>query len=302
MMVKDIIWQEVGIPVGVGIGRTKVLAKIANRIAKKSHKAKGVVEILQPHYLECALKQVAIEDVWGIGRANAEKMRALGIKNSWQLREYKNEQTILKIFTKVGLQIKHELQEISCFPFNKPYEPKKEIMCSRTFGGTVTTIADLKQAVASYVSLAAEKLRSQNSVCQEISVFARTNPFNGSEQTYLFETKKLPTPTADTFKLIDYAFAMLEKNFSAGYAYKKAGVRLLDFYQSREYQLDFFAHHDTEKSLLLMHALDKINYREGEQTLQSAACGVSQIAFKMNRNYKSPRYTTSWNELLVIKN
>jgi DNA polymerase V len=300
-MMKEILLSHVGIPVGVGIGPTKVLAKAANRLAKKSKKSKGVVNLMEKKYQDVGLERIEIEDVWGIGRANSEKMRTLGIKTAKDLRDYKNENLIQSIFTKVGLQIKHELMGINCFPFNKPYEPKKEIMCSRTFGGTVTEFETLKESIANYVTDAAEKLRAQDSLCQGISVFARTNPFNQKEQYYLYESKKLETPTSHTLKLINVAIELLKLGFKQGYEYKKAGVRLIDFYSSIEYQLDLLKAHDSIEDIKLMNVVDLVNGKEGETVLKSAACGVSDKAWKMNRNFKSPRYTTSWEQLKVFQ-
>ncbi len=299
-MIKDRILQETGIPVGVGVGPTKVLAKAANRLAKKSKKAQGVVVLLDQKLQEVGLSRIEIEDVWGIGRANSQKMRSLGIRNALELRNYKNEVLIQKIFTKVGLSIKHELMGIECFPFNKPIEPKKEIMCSRSFGGTVDSKEALKEAIANFITDAAEKLRNQDSLCQGIQVFAQTNPFNGSPQYTMVETKKLLSPTSDTFKLIKIAMDLIDQGYRDEFSYKKAGARLIDFYNSHEYQLDFLSDQDSTESRNLMNAIDRINKKEGETILKSAACGVSNEAWRMNRNHKSPRYTTSWNELKVF--
>lgn len=299
-MIREKLLTNVGIPVGVGIGPTKVLAKAANRLAKKSKIAHGVVNLMEKRLQDVGLSRIEIEDVWGIGRQNSAKMRSLGIKTAKDLRDYTNEKLIQSIFTKVGLQIKHELMGINCFEFNKLYEPKKEIMCSRTFGGVITRLNDLKEVIANYVTDAAEKLRDQDSLCQEISVFARTNPFNESDQYYLYETKNLVTPTLDTFKLIKVAHELLEKGFKDGFEYKKAGVKIADFYNSYEYQLDLLSSEDSKRKIDLMKTMDKINAREGETIVKSAACGVSDEAFRMNRRMKSARFTTSWDELKIF--
>lgn len=294
---REIILQNIKIPTGVGIGPTKVIAKIANHLAKKSTKANGVVCLMDKKLQDIGLARVPIEDVWGIGRANSEKMKTLGIHTAKDLRDYKNERLIQKIFTKVGLQIKHELMGISCFPINVDVENKKEIMCSRTFGSSVYDLHVLKEAIASYVSNAAEKLRKQNSMCRSISVFARTNPFKNSEQFFLYEERKLVNPTCDTRKLVKYAFELLEKSFRPGFEYKKAGVKLSDFVAHNEYQLDLIEVGDTIKDFALMRAVDKINFLEGPELIKVAACGTNKKAWIMNRNFKSPRYTTSWAEL-----
>ncbi len=297
LKIKQRVEDHTAIPVGIGIGPTKVLAKAANRLVKKDKNCSGVLSLVDENIRSKYLSMLDIEDVWGIGSAGTSKMKALGIKTAQDLVNYKNEKLIQKIFTKVGLQIKHELMGINCFEFNKKTEPKKEIMCSRTFGGTLSSKEAIKQSIANYVTDAAEKMREQESFCQEISVFARTNPFNESAQYYLYETMKLDTPTLDTFKLIKAAHAAFDKGFREGYEYRKAGVKLTGFYNSVELQLDFFADHDSTKTVNLMQAIDAVNYREGETIVKSGACGVNNFAWKMNQDFKSKRFTTSWSEL-----
>lgn len=301
MFLKNIILQNVKIPTGVGIGPTKVLAKIANHLAKNSSKANGVVCLVDKKLQDIGLSRVSIGDVWGIGRANSEKMKNLGIYTARDLRDYKNEKLILKLFTKIGLQIKHELMGISCFPLNVDVEDKKEIMCSRTFGSSVYDISVLKEAIASYTSNVAEKLRKQNSMCRAISVFARTNPFKNTEQFFLYEERKLINPTCDTRKLVSCALQLLEKSFRDGYEYKKAGVKIFDFVGKGEYQLDLIENGDSIRDFSLMKTMDKINSFEGTETIRVAACGTNKEAWAMNRNLKSPRYTTSWNELFKFE-
>lgn len=295
--IKARVERDTAIPVGVGLGPTKVLAKAANRLVKKHAQFDGVLSLVEEKDRAKYLRNLDIEDVWGIGRANTVKMKALGIRSAQDLVAFKNEKQIQKIFTKVGLQIKHELMGIPCFEFNKPIEPKKEIMCSRTFGGTLEHIDSLKEVVANYVTDAAEKLRAQDSCCQELTVFARTNPFNETDQYFLHETIKIPTPTLDTRKLILFAHAALLKGFKEGYSYKKAGVRLSGFYTSCELQMDLLNENDSIETKELMKVIDKINSREGETILKSAACGVHEKAWSMNQDHKSPKYTTSWSEL-----
>lgn len=300
-LLKETIYQNVGIPVGVGIAPTKVLAKIANRIAKKSNKANGVVCLMDEKLQDIALKMTLVSDIWGVGQASAQKLAQLGIKTAYDFKVYNNEKLIQKIFTKVGLQIKHELMGMNCFPFSKKIEAKKEIMCSRTFGSTVTDLENLKKSIANYICNAAEKMRKQHSVCTELNVFASTNIFNHSEQFHLYEKMRLENPTCDSRKLINSAFFLLDKSFRIGYEYKKAGITLSNFFDSNQFQVNFFSPSDSTKDLKLMQVIDRINFLEGEGTIKIAACGTNDDAWAMNRRFKSPRFTTSWNELPVFK-
>ena len=291
--IQQTILKNIGIPVGVGIAPTKVLAKLANHIAKKSKLSGGVVNLMDVDFRMMAMKKVPVEEVWGIGRASSEKLHALGLHTVYDFATYKNEEHIQKILTKVGLQIKHELLGINCFSLGQDVEKKKEIMCSRTFGQSVFAKEHLKESIANYITNASEKMRRQDSLCSELSVFARTNPFKEGAQFYMYDRIKIQHPTRDTRKLIYFAFEMLEANFREGYEYKKAGVKLSGFFNTHEYQLDFFNTGDTLSDLKLMQVIDEINKREGEGTLKFAACGVDDKAWRMNRGHKSPRYLTS---------
>ncbi len=295
--IKHQVLLNVGIPVGVGIAPTKVLAKLANHVAKKSLKARGVVNLMSRKLQDAALAQVAIEDVWGIGRANSKKMYSLGIKTAKDLRDYKNEKLIQKIFTITGLQIKQELMGVECLDFHKKEAPKKQIMCSRSFAEEIHQMQDMREIISQYISDVAEKLRAQKSLCQVISVFARTSDFKADRRYSFYQNVILTHPTSNTFELIEAALAGLKQGFRTGFAYKKAGVCLGNFYPETEMQLDLFQNMQRLQNIKLMHVMDAINQRAGEMVLKSGACGVTDHGYRMNRNFKSPRYTTSWIDL-----
>lgn len=299
-LIKETVERNTGIPVGIGIGRTKVLAKIANRIAKKYPQTNGVYSVLKKDKLEKALDIVEIGDVWGIGRQNSIKFKTLGIRTAKNLRDYPNVKLIQTQFTKVGRMIQDELREISCFSINEESPPKKEIMSSRTFGAPVYEKVSLQEALASYASLACEKLRSQNSVCNEVEIYIRTNPFKDVAQYMRANSKKLDSATCDTRKIIRTTFELLDDIFINGYEYKKVGVRLMRIQDANEHQVSFFGGYDTEEDLILMKLMDKINAREGDETLKVAACGTNKQAWFMKQTQRSPRYVTGWSELLKI--
>jgi DNA polymerase V len=294
---KNRIFRETGIPVSVGIGRTKVLAKVANRIAKKSKKANGVVILDCDKFEEVALRSILVGDIWGVGTQSSKKLNLLNIKTAYDFKAYTNEKLIQKVLTKVGLQIKHELMGIGCFHFDSTPENKKEIMCSRTFGGSVFDKEVLKESIANYITNASAKMRNQSSLCIELSVFARTNPFREAPQFYMFEKTRMSNPTCDTRKLIKIAFALIDKGFRNGYEYKKAGVKLSGFFGVNEYQLDLLSEGDSIEDINLMRTIDKINQQIGSDKVRSAACGFDRRAWDMNRRFKSPRYFTCWEEL-----
>lgn len=294
------IQKDIGIPVGIGIAPTKVLAKLANRIAKKSKKANGVVVLDTKRLQDIALKMVKIEDVWGIGKQSSIKLKNLGINTAYDFKVYENEKHIQGLLTKVGLQIKHELMGISCLVLEQGIAKKKEIMCSRTFGKSVFDRNVLKESIANYITNAAQKMRTQKSHCTFISVFARTNPFKNTPQYYLFETYKLINPTSDTRALIKRAFNLLDRGFVDGVEYQKAGVKLSGLQDLGEFQLDFLCEGESHNSIELMKVVDRINLKMGEDKVRSMACGFDRKAWAMNRNHKSPRYLTNWDELFYF--
>jgi DNA polymerase V len=299
--IKSTVENHVGIPVCIGIAPTKVLAKIATKVAKKSTKAHGVVDISDPKLQDIALQMVAIEDVWGIGRANSIKFRNLGIKTAKDLKDYKNDRLIKKMFTKVGLQIKEELEGKPRFDINVTPEKKKQIMVSRTFGKAVHDIESLKQSVANYVSSACEKLRKQQSVCSGIEVFMRTDAHKNTPQYYGFDTQLILSATSDTRKVLQHAFAILNKIYRPGYAYRKAGVRLIHLVDKQYAQMSLLENPDTFKTEGLMASIDSINSRDGAGTAKLAACGVDNKAWAMNRNHMSERFVTGWSGLMKVK-
>lgn len=298
--IKETVERHTGIPVGIGIGRTKVLAKLANRIAKKDASTNGVYSVLSKKNLEYALGRVDIGDVWGIGRQSTIKMKILGIHKAIDLRNYRNEPLIQKQFTKIGRMIQDEMREISCFPLNNETPKKKEIVCSRTFGTPVYDLASLRESVACYASLACEKLRKQKSVCQEVEIFIRTNPFKEVAQYVRVAGGLLDSPSCDTRKIIRFAWALLDQIFINGYEYKKAMVKLSRIQDDNEHQVALFGETDTPLDLELMKVMDRVNAREGHDTLKIAACGVNKEAWYMKQVMKSQRFVSGWSELKKI--
>ncbi len=295
--IKNRVERLVGIPVSIGIGPTKTLTKVANHIAKKLEI--GVVDLTEKSEQDKALKEISIGKVWGIGRRGAFKMRSLGIKTAKDLRDYANGELIKKMFGKPGWQTKRELSAEACFKLELVAAPKKEIMCSRTFAGTLQKLEELQGAIASFVSNAAQDLRSQESICAEIGIFIITNRFDDQSFYRAQDSFQFLSATIDTRKLIKASFKILEKIYRPGYQYKKAGVYLSRLYSRQEYQLHLFENGDGAKNEQLMKIMDRINFKEGPNTIHSAACDIG--VWHMNRNFKSPRYLSSWSELPKVR-
>ncbi len=299
--IKRVVEANTGIPVSIGIATSKTLAKVANHIGKKDKSTKGVVSLLGTKERDIALERFAIDGVWGVGRQKAQQMKAMNIKTAKQLRDFKNDSLIQKLFTKVTRMTQDELRGISCFDLSLEVDKKKEIISSRTFGQPVFDLKSLRESVANYASLACEKLRKQDSVCSVVEVWIRTNPHKEIPQYYAIDSYKLSGQTADSKKIIKYAWQVLDKLYKQGYEYKKALVKLSGIRDRNQTQLALFDENDSDKSETLMRVIDLINKRDGHNTIRSGACGVDNKAWKMKQDLKSPRFVTGWSELPKAK-
>ena len=294
---KQRVRQCVGIPVAIGIGPTKTLAKVANRIAKKNAQYNGVLDITDHGQLDQLLGNFDVEDVWGIGRQSANKLRMRGILTARDLRDA-DDAWLRKRLTVTGLRTAMELRGISCIPLETACPDKKSIISSKSFGRPVTTLADMKEAVATYLSTAAEKLRGQGSAAGAIQVFISTNTFNPNQPQYAQSMMvSLPQPSSYTPALLKAAIHCLENIFRPGFQYKKAGVMLTEIAPAGCQQINLFSSIDTEKPEL-MAAVDRINQKWGRETVQLGTAGFVK-SWKMAQSHKSPAYTTNWSELPV---
>lgn len=297
--IKQKVYKDIHIPVSVGIAPTKVLAKIANHLAKKYDQTEGVVDLSNSRFHDKALSLVSVEDIWGVGRQSATKLRALGVKNAKDFRDFPNEKLIEKLFTKIGLQIKHELQGVACIPLELFAEKKKQIISSRTFGHPVYHIEELRESVANYITTAAERLRKQESVTTLLSVYLRTNPFKNTPQYYNIGSYSFTSGTSDTRKLIRAGFSILDQIYRPGFEYKKTGVLFNHLHDKSGVQLSLFDPGDSAKDDTLMQVIDQINKREGRNSVKWAACGIEN-RWSMARHFTSPCYTTRWSEIIRV--
>ncbi len=302
---KERVLQYTGLPVSVGIASTKCLCKIANEIVKHDQSYEGVLDLtaLKDEEVDTLLSNVAIKDVWGIGRKYADFLQNHGIMTARDLK-YADEQWIRKYLTVTGHRIVLELRGISCIPLEIVRPTKKGIMCAKSFGQEVKEYTELAEAVACYVARAAEKLRSQDSQAASLTVFVRTNHFNKEiphyENSYSI---RLSSPTAYTPDLIRSALKGLYAIFQEGLKYKKAGVMLSKITPLAHVQPDLFGDvslFDYYRKGRLMAVVDAINTIYGRDSLFFAVQGSSR-PWKMQQFKLSGRYTTQWSEILTIK-
>jgi DNA polymerase V len=299
--IRKTVKQWTGLPVSVGIAETKTLAKLANRVAKRTSDQDGVFDLLACRDRETLLSQVAVEEVWGIGPNYARLLTQHGITTALQLREA-DEHWIRRHMGVVGLRVVAELQGRSCLDLDVCPAPKQGITCSRTFGRAVSTLAEMEEAVSSYVSRAAEKLRGEGLAATVLIVFIMTNAFSEEPQYRNSMTCELPVGTDTTSELIRAALKGLRRIYRDGYRYKKAGVMCTALVPAGQVQpnlFDLFDQQNRPRSKRLMTALDAINDRWGAGTLQYASSGLTK-AWKTQCHRRSPAYTTNWDELPVV--
>ena len=290
---KDLL-HKTGIPVGVGIAPTKVLSKAANKIAKKN---KGVWVMNTEKEIDASLKNFPTKDIWGIGLASARKLAMLGINTALEFKMYKNDNLIQKLLTKTGREVQEELRGVSCLQMDE-VEDKKVIANTRSFGKDTYDKSELKEAIATFATKVAEKLRNQESVTYSLTVFIHTNAFKEYEQYYGSESHTFHSGTSDTVKIIKAALKVLDQIYRPGFGYKKGGVILNHIVPKNENQMNIFDPDPLDNESLSL-VLDAINDRFGPRTIKSAACGINQ-AWKLRADYISKRFTTDWNEILSI--
>ena len=300
-LMRQRIKQWTGLPVCVGVGPTKTLAKFANHLAKKNPEFDGVCDlhvIARPERLRW-MSGIEVGEVWGVGGRIARRLEVMGIHTVLDLRNASPKE-MRRHFGVVMERTCNELRGVSCLALDDIAEPKQQIMSSRSFGKPVETIEELRESVASYLSRAAEKLRKQKSVSAAVYVFIQTNRFNKDEQYHAGLTVPLHEPTDDTLTLTAAALTGLEKIYRSGYRYKKAGVMLMLLSDKHARQASIFDNLIvTQRSTELMRALDAINRDYGHGTVRSGVSGMTQRWAMRNEN-RSPRYTTRWDELPVV--
>lgn len=321
--IKSTVYQYTGIPVSVGIGPTKVLAKAANRIAKKM--GSGVFNLTDEKLREEMLATLKVGDLWGIGSRSAEKLNRIGLLTA---RDFKNasSRTVRDLLGVVGHRLQEELRGVSCLSLAHIAPDKKQMISSRSFGKPVFDLELLKEAVANHVTQLCERLREQKAGARMLQVFIHTNRFKDAPQYFKMSTQTLLSAENTTNVMIKVAFQGLEEIYRDGFEYKKCGVILNDILSTTPMQQSLFSYdadsggmsQACERNERMMEVLDHINAEMGSGTLKFAACGVQSshlrsgrltkkdpekeayLTWKAKNDFRSPRYTTAWDELLVI--
>jgi DNA polymerase V len=294
--IKQTTEKWTGIPVTVGIGRTKTLAKIAGRIAKKSARAKGVLDLTDSPHLEKALSMVPVEKIWGVGIRTAIKLKRIGIDTALDLKNTDVTQ-IRTMLGVVGVRTVYELRGMPCYALQDNPPANKSVCVSRMFGRPVESLEELKQAVSSYSARAGEKLRQQELAAHSMTVFLTTSRFINNKY-FNSCTIEFDTATSDTRQLIRTACRCIEKLHRRNREFQKCGVVLNNLIPQAHIQTDLLEDINPARSAKLMKTIDKINARFN-CPVRWAAEGLNQ-PWRTKFNRRSQRFTTCWNELLTV--
>jgi len=297
--IKQTVERWTGIPVSIGIGPTKTLAKIANRVCKKSPELQGVMDLTNTAELDAVLGRVEVQDVWGIGRKLHKKLNAEGIYTALALSRMDTNE-VKNRYNVVLARTVDELKGKSCLDLETIVPDRQQVLCSRSFGVRVTEENDMRHALGHFVSRAAEKLRKQNLVTNALNVHISTSPHDGGKHYHKSITMKLPFSSDDSCTLSGYAQQLLSQMFKPGLSYQRGGVMLMELEPYRSAQFELFENKvKSKRSDKLMKVLDLVNRNMGHDTLRLGREGF-RGDWRMRQRLKSPNYTTQIGQLLKV--
>lgn len=298
--IREKVLKWTGIPISIGVGETKSLAKIATKVAKKRKEFNGTFNIIGRSDVDEILKKFEIRDIWGIGSRFEEFLKKNEVYTAYDYK-YLPFDWVKKHLKTVGLRILLELNGIPCIEMEFIEKPKKTICTSRSFGKDLEDFKDLKEAISSFITISSEKLRKQNSLAKILSVFVMSNPFKEGERYYKMSTVYLEKPTANTSELIEKGVEELRKIYRREILYKKAGVILSGLIDENEQQLSFFiSSYKGSKEENLMKTIDLINKKIGRDSVFPGINGIEK-PYRMRQLKRSKNYTTRWEEILIVK-
>ena len=289
-----------GMPVSIGLGPSKGLAKVANRVAKKfADRTNGVYVINSEKKRIKALKWLPIADVWGIGRKHAHRLVLNEVKTAYDFTQLSDD-WVRKQMSIVGLRLKKDLEGTAAIPMEMIAAPKKAIATTRSFESLITSYEELRERISTYATLCAEKLRKQGSSCHALYVFVRSNPFMPDLPQYrngMLVT--MPFASQSNLTISKYALKGLEHIFKDGIQYKKAGVMVTGIVPKTAQQLTLFDGEDSRHEAL-MQRIDQLHRKYGSHKIKLANQDLSRT-FKMKQAHLSPRYTTDIHDIITVR-
>ena len=290
-----------GIPISIGIARTKTLAKVANRIAKEESK-NGVYYLNCPYEIKKYLKQLPISKLWGVGRQYKNKLQLHGIYTAYDLMQ-KSDVWIQKNMSILGLKMVKELRGIPCISLETKWKIKKTIRVSRTFGSEIDNFKELSQAISTYATMCGMKLRAEDGYAKSLTIFIITNIFKTSGRINYSGIKhvKFEFPTNNSLEIISLAVSALKSIYRPNCLYKRGGVIISDIISSKYQQLNMFNNiENTDRLNSLMKAIDLINDSYGRMKIRFAINGFN-ANWELEKEYLSPSYTTQISDLVQVK-
>jgi DNA polymerase V len=293
--IRATVLQWTGIPVSLGIAPTKVLAKVAIEVAKKS--PAGVFQLVTADQANPILETMPVRDIWGIGSRLGKWLASQGIYTALEFKQA-NSEVIRKKMGVVGQRLLLELQGVSCLPLELVPSPKKETCVSRSFGRPITSFIELQQALAFFVGRAAAKLRCQQQVATGMIIFARSSPFI-DEPHSSSQVVNLLSGSNSTPELLKLATVALRQIYRSGCPYKKAGVIMTGLHSDQECQVNLFAKPTVQSSDLLA-VIDRLNLKLGADAVTFGLVGQQQ-SWRTKSDRRSARFTTCWDELLIVR-
>jgi DNA polymerase V len=296
--IKAKVYKWTGVPCSLGISGTKTLAKVAQRFTKKHADAQGVLDLTDPADQTAVLEETPVEDVWGVGPAYSKLLKRAGIDTARKLRDA-DRRWVRQRMMVVGARVVEELRGVNCLPLERCPQGRKSVTCSRSFGVLVESVEELREAVAVYMTKAAERLRRSGLAAGVVTVFINTSRFSADPQYSNSVTFELAYSTDSTEELLGWALKGLEHIYRAGYRYKKAGVMLNRLTPAEQLPIRLFGDERFEKSRRVMKAVDEINRRHGQNTIRF---GAARTGGRWETKFvrRSRRYTTCLNEVLRI--
>jgi DNA polymerase V len=300
--IRTVVRRDTGIPVSIGIGPTKTLAKLANRLAKKDPSWGGVLDISSHPDPDSLMASVEVGDVWGIGSKSADRLKACGVSTVLALKDV-DPSWMRQHFTVTGFRTVMELRGVPMVSMAEQPADRKSMACSRCFGERIGSLAELDEALSSHVATAAERLRSHGLVASCLNVFLMTARF-AKDDAYITanRTVELPEATSHTPVLIHYALECLRGMFRQGTDYRKIGVVLTGLLPAARVarQPTLFDPGKQGRMDTLMKTVDQVNARWGRDTLRFGATGFGG-RWQMHRERKTPSFTTRWDQLPLVR-
>jgi DNA polymerase V len=292
--IRSSVMQATGIPVSVGIGPTKTLAKAANHLAKRKSSGDGVTNLVSNPSLDQQLKSIPVSDIWGVGEHFDRFFQRTGIRNAMDLK-HSDSFHVREHLGIIGQRIVLELNGTSCYPLDENPVQKKEVCTSRSFGNPLLSLEDLLEATTTYAAFVAKKLRDQQSRAASLLVFVMTNKYASGPQYVNYKMVHLSVPSNQTQELIHHTGRLLSAVYKKGYRYKKSGVIASGLIPDDGKQVPIWES-VSDRRTRLEKTMDRINRKSGQGRVRYAVEGFGK-SWKMKQDNLSPRYTTRWQDL-----